>query len=72
MSKWFDGWPGASVSLQRQPVLPLQALSQCGQVLPFGLILSAVVLIAWVLSLNVGRLVHNKASLLRATDAAVY
>jgi hypothetical protein len=34
--------------------------------------LSAVVLIAWVLSLNLGRLVHNKASLLRATDAAVY
>jgi hypothetical protein len=45
---------------------------QAGQVLPLGLILSAVVLIAWVLSLNLGRLVHNKASLLRATDAAVY
>jgi len=72
MSKWFDGWPSASVLLQRQPVLPLHTFSQCGQVLPLGLILSAVVLIAWVLSLNLGRLVHNKASLLRATDAAVY
>lgn len=72
MSKSFDDWPPASVPLQKQPVLPLQVLSQCGQVLPLGLILSAVVLIAWVLSLNLGRLVHNKASLLRATDAAVY
>jgi hypothetical protein len=72
MSKWVYGRPIAFASLQRQPVLPQQALSQCGQVLPLGLILSAVVLMAWVLSLNLGRLVHNKASLLRATDAAVY
>ena len=61
-----------SATLQRQPVFPPQAFSQGGQVLPLGLILSAVVLIAWVLSLNLGRLMHNKASLLRATDAAVY
>ncbi len=72
MSRWRNGCPSASVLLQRHPVLPLQALSQCGQILPLGLILSAVVLVAWVLSLNLGRLVHNKASLLRATDAAVY
>ena len=49
-----------------------QAFSQAGQVLPLGLILCATVLVAWVLSLNLGRLVHSKASLLRATDAAVY
>ena len=53
-------------------VLRPQAINQLGQVLPLGLILFAVVLVAWVLSLNIGRLVHNKASLLRATDAAVY
>jgi hypothetical protein len=46
--------------------------SQAGQVLPLGLILCATVLVAWVLSINLGRLVHSKASLLRATDAAVY
>ncbi len=59
-------------ALQRQGVSRQQATSQLGQVLPLGLILCATVLIAWVLSLNLGRLIHNKASLLRATDAAVY
>ncbi len=45
---------------------------QAGQVLPLGLILCTIAMVAWALSLNLGRLVHNKASLLRATDAAVY
>jgi hypothetical protein len=52
--------------------LQQQAFSQAGQVLPLGFLLCAVVLVAWVLSLNLGRLVHSKSSLLRATDAAVY
>ena len=47
-------------------------VGQAGQVLPLGVILGVVVLMAWVLSLNLGRLIHSKASLLRATDAAVY
>ncbi len=72
MRRWLKDLPSTSALLQQRSVLPLQAISQCGQVLPLGLLLSAVVLMAWVLSLNLGRLVHNKASLLRATDAAVY
>ena len=56
----------------RQQALRPQACCELGQVLPLGLILCAVVLVAWVLSLNIGRLVHSKSSLLRATDAAVY
>ena len=72
MSRWLLSLLSTSATVQRQQVMPLQALSQAGQVLPLGLIVCAIVLIAWVLSLNLGRLVHNKASLLRATDAAVY
>jgi len=72
MSRRLNACPSISASLRRQLILPLQAHSQCGQVLPLGLLLSTLVLIAWILSLNLGRLVHNKASLLRATDAAVY
>lgn len=45
---------------------------QLGQILPLGLIVCVVGLLAWISSLNLGRLVHNKASLIRATDAAVY
>ena len=45
---------------------------QLGQILPFGLIVCLVGLLAWISSLNLGRLIHNKASLIRATDAAVY
>ena len=72
MSRRLHSLLSMSETLQRQQVVPWQAFGQAGQVLPLGLILCAVVLIAWVLSLNLGRLVHNKASLLRATDAAVY
>ena len=72
MNRWLHRAVSTSATLQRQQVVPWQVFGQAGQVLPLGLILSAVVLIAWVLSLNLGRLVHNKASLLRATDAAVY
>lgn len=73
--------PTLPVSAQQRRVLQQQAqrrkldhqaFSQAGQVLPLGLILCAAVLVAWVLSLNLGRLVHSKASLLRATDAAAY
>ncbi|MEI8399841.1 MAG: hypothetical protein WCG12_03455 [Alcaligenaceae bacterium] len=60
------------VHLKKPEFVQLPRASELGQVLPLGLILSAVVLAAWVLSLNLGRLVHSKASLLRATDAAVY
>ncbi|MEI7568655.1 MAG: hypothetical protein WCJ34_04340 [Alcaligenaceae bacterium] len=45
---------------------------QRGQILPLGLIVCMVGLLAWISSLNLGRLIHNKASLIRATDAAVY
>jgi len=72
MSRWLHSLLSTSATLHRQQVVPWQVVGQSGQVLPLGLLLSAVVLIAWVLSLNLGRLVHNKASLLRATDAAVY
>ena len=58
--------------MSARPELLQPALGQAGQVLPLGLILCTVALVAWALSLNLGRLVHNKASLLRATDAAVY
>ena len=62
----------AAAAAQRAHAVRPQALNELGQVLPLGLILCAVVLVAWVLSLNIGRLVHSKSSLLRATDAAVY
>jgi len=62
----------ASAAAQRAHAIRPQAFNELGQVLPLGLILCAVVLVAWVLSLNIGRLVHSKSSLLRATDAAVY
>lgn len=72
MSRSLQHLLSRSATLQRQQVVPCQVFGQAGQVLPLGLVLSAVVLMAWVLSLNLGRLVHNQASLLRATDAAVY
>jgi hypothetical protein len=72
MSRRHHSLLSSSVTLHRQQIAPWQVFGQAGQVLPLGLLLSAVVLVAWVLSLNLGRLVHNKASLLRATDAAVY
>ncbi len=81
MSDRCKSVPTAAVSAQQRRalqqqaqrrVLDCEAFSQSGQVLPLGLILCAAVLLAWVLSLNLGRLVHSKASLLRATDAAAY
>ncbi len=51
-------------------ILPLTP--QSGQVLPLGLIVCGVGLLTWILSLDLGNLIHNKASLMRATDAAVY
>ena len=66
---------GPERSRARQGLAERQSLfasDASGQVLPLGLLLCALGALAWVLSLNLGRLVHNKASLLRATDAAVY
>ena len=48
MSRWLHRVVSTSATLQRQQVVPWQVFGQAGQVLPLGLILSAVVLIAWV------------------------
>jgi len=72
MSRRYTFALASPARVQQRRTLQNQAFSQAGQVLPLGLILCAAVLVAWVLSLNLGRLVHSKASLLRATDAAAY
>lgn len=47
------------------------ALAQRGQALVPGLVLTGIILLAWGSSYYIGHLVHDKVSLLRATDAAV-
>jgi hypothetical protein len=44
---------------------------QNGQALVLGLSLCAVAILGWLLSFNIGQLVHDKLSLLRAADAAI-
>ena len=72
MSTRYNTVAISPASAQQLRVVRQHNFNQSGQVLPLGLILCAAVLVAWVLSLNLGRLVHSKASLLRATDAAAY